>query len=433
MREGYKMTELGELPEEWEVMRLDDYTDIRLSNVDKKIFKDELSVLLCNYLEVYKNEYITSSMPFMVGSAKRGEIEKFKILKDDVIITKDSEDGNDIAKPAHVSEEIDNLICGYHLALLRPKDDINGLFLSKALQLQNVNIFFQKRANGMTRFGISKHTIQNALIPLPPLPEQHHIAEILSTVDETIEHTEALIEKYRNIKKGLMTDLLTLGIDEEGRIRSEDTHRFKDSPLGRVPEEWEVVDLGDYARMIVPMRDKPKDLSGTIPWTRIEDFEGKYLYGSKSNRGITKETIQKMNLKVYPVNTVLCSCSCSMGVCAITKNELVSNQTFIGIVASKELFYEFLYFLMTFHSDNLQKMSTGTTIDYLSREKFENLQIHFPSLPEQHRITEILTSADERIEEEESYRDKLLQIKKGLMQDLLTGKVRVKVPQEAVA
>jgi type I restriction enzyme S subunit len=82
----------------------------------------------------------------------------------------------------------------------------------------------------------------NEYIPLPPLPEQRKIAEILETVDNAIEKTEKIIEKYKRIKQGLMQDLLTKGIDEKGNIRSEKTHKFKDSPLGRIPEEWEVGD-----------------------------------------------------------------------------------------------------------------------------------------------------------------------------------------------
>jgi type I restriction enzyme S subunit len=94
-------------------------------------------------------------------------------------------------------------------------------------------------------------------IPLPPLPEQRKIAQILETVDNAIEKTEKIIEKYKRIKQGLMQDLLTKGIDEKGNIRSEKTHKFKDSPLGRIPEEWEVVRLGEVGEIMV-VRPNPK-------------------------------------------------------------------------------------------------------------------------------------------------------------------------------
>jgi len=209
----FKNSPLGRIPEEWEVVRLGEVVDFRLSNVDKKIFDREKKVLLCNYLEVYQNDYITKKLNFMVGSADNIEIEKFKISKGDVIITKDSEEFNDIAKSAYVRDEIDNLVCGYHLALLKVKDNIEGFFLSRILAFPSINIHFQKQANGITRFGITKGTVENALIPLPPLPEQKRIAEILSQIDNTIEKEEAYKQKLERIKKGLMEDLLT------GRVR----------------------------------------------------------------------------------------------------------------------------------------------------------------------------------------------------------------------
>lgn len=101
-------------------------------------------------------------------------------------------------------------------------------------------------ANQTTISEIRPETIKEKIqFLLPPLPEQKKIAEILETVDNAIEKTDAIIGKYKRIKQGLMQDLLTKGIDEKGQIRSEQTHKFKDSPLGRIPEEWEVVRLGE--------------------------------------------------------------------------------------------------------------------------------------------------------------------------------------------
>ena len=205
----FKDSPLGRIPEEWEVVELRENISVLLSNVDKKIFNFEQKILLCNYLDVYKNEYINNSISFMRGSANRREIKKFRVSKGNVIITKDSEEFNDIAKSAYVRSEINNLICGYHLALLKPSKRIDGLYLSKILKLYKVNSFFQRRANGITRFGISKETIEKALIFLPTLPEQKRIASVLSQIDETIEKEQKYKEKFERIKQGLMEDLLT--------------------------------------------------------------------------------------------------------------------------------------------------------------------------------------------------------------------------------
>jgi type I restriction enzyme S subunit len=104
----------------------------------------------------------------------------------------------------------------------------------------------RSRSAGDGRAGLSKHLIEQIPVPLPTKPEQTKIAEVLSTVDRAIEQTEALIAKQQRIKTGLMQDLLTRGIDEHGNLRSEQTHPFKDSPLGRLPVEWDCASAGGH-------------------------------------------------------------------------------------------------------------------------------------------------------------------------------------------
>lgn len=137
--------------------------------------------------------------------------------------------------------------------------------------------------------------------------------------------------------------------------------------------------LGFNASFIVPMRDKPEDLIGEIPWIRIEDFEGRYINGSKSGQGVSYGTIREMSLKVFPVGTVLCSCSCSMGATAIVGKPLISNQTFIGIVPRDKLVSEYVYYLMQVAKEHLTALATGAIQQYLSRNDFSSLRM--PLLP----------------------------------------------------
>lgn len=165
---------------------------------------------------------------------------------------------------------------------------------------------------------------------------------------------------------------------------------YKDSGiewLGRVPKHWEITRLGYHSEMIVPMRDKPTDLCGEIPWLRIEDFDGKYVSRSKTNQGVSLEMVQKMNLKIHPVGTVLCSCSCNMGKTAIVQVPLVTNQTFIGIVPNKDISSDFLFYLMQSSEKHLNVIATGAIQSYLSRDDFEKLRIPFPCKDEQNAIT----------------------------------------------
>lgn len=176
---------------------------------------------------------------------------------------------------------------------------------------------------------------------------------------------------------------------------------YKDSGvewLGEVPVGWSKQKLGWVADLIVPQRDKPPIFGGNIPWIRIEDFKGKYISDSKSGQRVSPETIKNMNLKVHPAGTVLCSCSCNMGITAIVERPLISNQTFIGIFPRKNISSEFLYYLMGGISDQLQALGSGAIQQYLSRENFYNLKLAIPPLPEQHTIAAFLDRETARID-----------------------------------
>ncbi len=224
--ELYKESELGWIPKEWEVTRLSVVADIRFSNVDKKTIPSEQSVRLCNYMDAYANEYITSSLQFMEASASASEIARFAVECGDVIATKDSETPDDIGVPAVVTEDIPNLVCGYHLAHIKPHHDIvDPIFLGKQIANDRIARIFSRIANGSTRYGLGASGFENLEIWLAPLPEQRKIAQILTTVDNLIEKTEELIEKYKSIKSGLMQDLLTgkvrVNVDEAEEVTAD--------------------------------------------------------------------------------------------------------------------------------------------------------------------------------------------------------------------
>lgn len=178
---------LKEAPFHWKVIKLKFIADVLSSNVDKHVNDDEEPIKLCNYVDVYYNDLITSDINFMDGSATLDEILKFSLFPGDVLITKDSESWDDIAIPALVNEQIDNLVCGYHLALIRPnKDKIIGEFLYRCLASDVYNFQFQIAANGVTRYGLPKYAIDNAIIACPPINEQNFICEYLQKEDDKI-------------------------------------------------------------------------------------------------------------------------------------------------------------------------------------------------------------------------------------------------------
>lgn len=189
---------LGEIPAHWEVKPIRRISDMLVSNVDKHTKSNEILVRLCNYVDVYKNDFITNDLQFSTASASEDEIRRFKIRIDDVIMTKDSEDWLDIGVPALVKYEANDLICGYHLAILRANSFIVGSFLHRALLSVSVKTQLNVKANGVTRYGLSHNAILSAFLPVPPLGEQTRITEFLdqktAQIDQAIAQKERLIE-----------------------------------------------------------------------------------------------------------------------------------------------------------------------------------------------------------------------------------------------
>ncbi len=178
---------LGRIPAHWEVKRQRNVVDMLVSNIDKHTVEGQVPVRLCNYVDVYKNERITERLSFMRATASPDDVKRFRLQVGDVVITKDSEMWNDIGVPALVEYAAPDLVCGYHLVILRPRRGIvYGSYLLRALQSQGIASQHYVSANGVTRFGLSHDAIKSVLVPLPPLPEQHAITRYLDYMDRRI-------------------------------------------------------------------------------------------------------------------------------------------------------------------------------------------------------------------------------------------------------
>ena len=228
---------LCHVPEHWHVRRLRTVAEMRVSNVDKHTKEEEFPVRLCNYVDVYKNDRITQGIAFMSATASRDEIEKFRLNRNDVVITKDSEAWDDIGVPSLVTEPANDLISGYHLAIIRPRENTYGPYLFWALRSKPTAYQFHVEAKGVTRYGLAHHGIQSALIPHPPLSEQKAIVRFLDHADEQIQRyiaaKERLIALMEEQRQALAYQAVIRGRDP--------SVKFKDSgveEIGEIPEGW---------------------------------------------------------------------------------------------------------------------------------------------------------------------------------------------------
>ena len=430
IQKGYKQTELGTIPEDWDIIRIGDHFDFKNGlNKGKEFFGYGTPIV--NYMDVYKHPGLRLDDIKGRVSVSNDEMLAHRVKKGDVFFTRTSETVDEIGMSAVILENVENTVFSGFLLRARPKTDYFDLQFKKYCFLTTiVRKQIMSTSSETTRALTNGRLLSQVLVPVPKnRKEQSAIASVLSNIDELIETLEKLIEKKKNIKQGAMQELLT-GKKRlpEFRDKSE-IKRFENlTEKDAISENWEVVQLKDItSQIIVPMRDKPKFFRGTIPWCRIEDFEGKYLSNSKSGRYVDKEIVNNMNLKIFPADTLLVSCSADLGRCAIVKKPLVTNQTFIGLVIDdSKADNEFLYYYMTFHAEELNNLSSGTTISYLSREQFENLDVRVPrSKIEQSAIAQVLSDMDIEIEKLEQKKEKYKQLETGLKQQLLTGRIRL--------
>ncbi|MDD9995933.1 MAG: restriction endonuclease subunit S [Dehalococcoidia bacterium] len=230
---------LGDVPDHWEVRRLRSVAEMRVSNVDKHSREDEYPVRLCNYVDVYKNDRITQAIPFMSATASWDEIERFRLEPGDVLITKDSEAWDDIGVPSLVVESADDLLSGYHLALLRPFKETLGAYLALALRSTAAAYQFHVRANGVTRYGLTHAGIQSVQLSFPPLPEQHAIVRYLDYVDRRVRRyvgaERRLIALLEEEEQAIVNRAVTRGLDPNVPLKSSGVDW-----LGDVPAHWEV-------------------------------------------------------------------------------------------------------------------------------------------------------------------------------------------------
>lgn len=294
---------------DWHRVALSEVARLQLSNVDKKSKPNEQRVRLCNYTDVYRNDFISSDMEFMWATATEREVSKCSLEVGDVVITKDSEKYDDIGVPAFIKEKISDLVCGYHLAILRPvKTRIDGRFLFYVLKYDETQHQFHARANGVTRFGLRKDDIKSVTISVPPLHEQHRIARILGTMDDTIDLKRRMNKTLEDIALGLFkswfVDFYPVRAKMDNRWRSGESlpglpadlydlfpNSLVNSAYGRIPDGWRVGRLCDvaseYRRIVTPSnidRETPYMTLAHMPRHSISLTEWTTSDGIASNK-----------------------------------------------------------------------------------------------------------------------------------------------------
>ena len=275
----------------------------------------------------------------------------------------------------------------------------------------------RRLAAGTKVYATNRTHIASARLPLPPLPEQRAIATVLSDVDELIGSLEALIAKKRAIKQAAMRELLT------GRTR-----------LPGFGGEWETIALADAANIRnggTPRTRVPAYWGGRIPWcvpTDITASRGKYLV--TTTRSITSEGLASCGASLLPAGSLLLCSRATIGKIKIASMPVATNQGFKSMVCAESVDNEFLYYRLVTLKERMIDLATGSTFLEISKRDLANICIPLPPLPEQQAIATILSDMDAEIAALEHRLDKTRAIKQGMMQQLLTGSIRLPIPDD---
>jgi type I restriction enzyme S subunit len=424
---------IGEIPEHWDKIRLKFSSEMITSNVDKNINSFEIPVKLCNYVDVYKNTYITNNIPFMEVTAAKEEIKRYILQKNDVLITKDSEDWLDIGIPALVTHEEPKLLCGYHLAILRAHHFIIGTFLHWALLAKYNRIQFSTQANGITRFGISQGVIKNIWLVFPTIQEQIIIANFLEhktrKIDQTVAIKEKQIRLLKERKQILIQNAVTKGLHPDVPMRDSGVEW-----IGEIPDHWEIRCVKRIFRLVAEHSEKNNNHELLSIYTDIGVKPRRELE-EKGNKASTTDGYWFVQKGDFIVNKLLAW----MGAIGISEYNGVTSPAYDILRPIKPIdgyYYHFLFRTKKCSSE-MKKYSKGI-MDMRLRlyfDKFGILEVPYPSKKEQEAIVSHIQTQSAKIDNavaiQEQMIEKLKEYKATLINSAVTGKI--KVPQTGEA
>ncbi|WP_415346013.1 restriction endonuclease subunit S [Clostridium perfringens] len=412
VREGYKMTDLGEIPNKWSVKKLKDvgYSVIGLTYSPDDLVGKEDGILVLRSSNI-KNGRISYDDNKYVNKIIA---EKQIVKKDDILICSRNGSKELIGKCAIIDEKAEGSSFGAFMTVFR--SDYNKYLF----HVFNSYLFKRQIYNniGATINQITTDNLNNFKVIIPTNDEQEKISLILSTIDAQIDNTEKLIQKNQELKKGLMQQLLTKGIGHT---------EFKKTEFGDIPDIWEIKKLSELANVIDSLHETPEYSEQGYPMIRVVDVNGKEI-NTKYTKFVSKDVFDKFTKKYIPrKNDIIMSRVGSYGQVSYleTDEKVCLGQNTVVITTDFDKKYIFYALSSNYVKNNIEKVTSGSSQKTLSLANIKDLKLLLPRIEEQNKIVAILSSIDEKIDKYQSKKIRLEEIKKGLMQQLLTGKIRV--------
>lgn len=414
---GFKQTEIGLIPEDWDLVALGEISHFRTGPFGSSLHKSDYvlnGIPLINPMHIVDGQLYPSDQ-MTIDEAAASRLRDFCLSIDDIIIGR----RGDMGRCAVVRQQQDGWLCGTGCMIVRPKKNaLNSDYAQRLLSSAKYVARIEDASVGSTMTNLNQSVLSGLPFPLPPLPEQEAIAGTLSDTDEAIRAVERLLDKQRAVKHAALHALLTPTTRIPGFSGDWETKTLGECATLKARIGWqgltteEYLSSGDYG--LVTGTDFA---SGRVDWSRTVFVErgryeqDKYIQLRKGDILITKDgTIGKSAfVDKLPVPATLNS-----GVFVIRPKDEAFDPEFFYHLLTSFVFDEFL-----------KRLSAGSTINHLYQKDFITFDFPNPTLPEQRAIAAVLSDMDAVIAALEARRDKLKAVKQGIMQALLTGKVRL--------
>ena len=366
------------------IYKLGEIATVEISGVDKKIKDGEVPVKLCNFVDVYYNWAITSEMEggFMEATARTNEIERFKLKRGQVALTKDSETRFDIGIATYIADDFDNVILGYHNALITPNPEkLSGKYLNALLHTDYARTYFANNASGSgQRYALSIDALNNFPVPLIPLAEQERIGDIFSSIDQKIALNRAINDNLEAMAKQLY-DYWFVQFDfpnEEGKpYKSSGGKMIWNEKLKRaIPDGWycgTLLDIAQYTNGLACQKFRPID-DNKLPVIKIKEMHD----GISSETEFVKSDIPE-SVKVYD-GDVLFSWSASLEVMLWAYGNGGLNQHIFKVTSNNGYPRSFYFYQLIDYIGNFKRMAEArkTTMGHITQDHLKQSTIALP-------------------------------------------------------
>ncbi len=408
MKPGLKLTDVGEIPDDWDAVNLGDRASFRTGPFGSALHKSDYTedgIPVINPMHIIDGNITpTRSMTITEDAAKK--LSEFRLKAGQVILGR----RGDMGRCAVIQNHQDGWLCGTGSIIIRCDSKVNADYLQRVISSPKVVSSLEQASVGSTMINLNQGTLSKLRIQLPPLPEQNDIAKALSDIDALITSIDLLIAKKRNIKQSTMQQLLT------GKTR-----------LPGFSGKWQVKMFGDIVTKIVgggtPSRANPAFWGNEIPWVTVKDFTTHSP--TETQEYITRLGLNNSASHLIPAGTLITATRIALGKAVVYDVDVAINQDLKALFLKTDIHVPFLVYWFENFGKLIEELGSGSTVKGVSLPELKRFSVDVPEHSEQAAIATVLSDMDAELSALEARREKTRALKQGMMQELLTGKTRL--------